>query len=125
MIEGLTYLFGIAVMGGFFLLLGGVFGSEFPVIRMLFTLLTVLLAYFVPVAMMDANTICETVVANSTIITANVTGYLYTHYCFNSGIATPNTFYMVVAYLYYGILAWLTVYVFISAIKLMLKIRVR
>lgn len=125
MIEGLTYLVGIAIMGGFFLLLGGVFGSEFPVIRMLFVMLTVVLAYFVPAAMLDANTICETVVANSTVVDASTTSYGYTHYCFNSGITTPNTFYLIIAWVYYAILGWLTVFVFVTSVRLMLKLKVR
>lgn len=67
----------------------------------------------IPKISLDNQTVCETVVANSTYVNSTFTDYDYNHYCYNRSDATPNTFFKSVSFSWYiimifviGFLAW-------------------
>lgn len=125
MTEAISYLVGIGVVAGIFSVILYNIREEHNLMRFFILLLLVTLGFLVSKTFFDARTTCETVVANSTTVSNITTSYEYTSFCFTTTTSTPGTFYTIMMWAYYIIIAYVVVWVFINIITSLGDLRSR
>lgn len=110
--EGMGYLLAIALTIAVFLVLMYVFQERHFLLKYLFIMAIMLAGYFIPTAVINLKTTCETVVANSTDVTDYVTSYEYTSFCYTTETNTADTFYQVYDWVYFIMILYFVVKIF-------------
>jgi len=124
MSDGMTLVMGIGIVSGMLFLLSLMIDDqEHGILKFFFIMVILSLMLLIPKSFGDEMRNCETVVANSTAVTASITAYEYTSYCFTETSTTNGTFMQIVFWVYRAIIAYLLVYFFIQACKAMLGMR--
>lgn len=109
--ESGIYLLGIALVIGYFLILKSEFGEKHWLLKYVFIMGILLAGYFIPGVMLDTRTQCDFIVANATT-SGSVTTYEYDSFCFTTETDTPETFYIVFAWLYYFLILYFLIKIF-------------
>lgn len=115
---GITLIGGIVGVCFLMLYLMNSLGDEKHfILKLVLLFWVVAVVLLIPKVALDANTICETVVANSTDVSASVTSYEYESFCYDRAEGTAGSFYKQTTVLYYLILGYAIVYIAIWAMK--------
>ena len=126
MLYGITTIIGVAVTCFILWLVGTNLKDDEHGILKFFIILTIFaILLLMPKILLDAQTVCESVVANSTV-SGLTTSYEYTSFCFKQETSTTGTFMRIILWTYYVIIGYVMLYLFIQALKalgLMAKMR--
>lgn len=106
----------VGVLGLSFLLLYFMnsLDSEKPmmwVLKLIILFFVASMVLLVPKAVSDGVNVCETVVSNSTVLSASVTSYEYAAFCYDRPEGTTVSFLKTTQLLYYLLLGFTIVYV--------------
>lgn len=130
-IEGIVWLLGLTLnMVLFWILYQVLQGSDkqaglvdwTEVLKYMFVLSILVFAFFIPSIMVLATRQCDTVMANSTALSGNLTTYGYTYYCYETQGFVGITFYQWFTYIWYAILFALMVFPILRLLGMLLKI---
>lgn len=110
MIGPIASIIGILGVIGVLFLFANQLDKEYAVLRLIVILFGVTILLLVPKAMIDAQTVCETIVTNSTEVSSTVTAYEYEEFCYQRPETTPSTFWKVLGTFYAVFLTYIMLY---------------
>lgn len=110
MLGPITTIIGVIGVVGILFFFANQLDKEYSILRLLVILFGVTLLLLVPKAMIDSQTVCETVVANSTKVSASITSYEYEDFCYQRTENTPVIFMRVLGTFYSLLFTYILLY---------------
>lgn len=122
--NGLVFILGIGIAAGLlYLVMHALDEEKHGILKFLMMMSILALLLMMPKAFVDAQSICETVVSNSTAVNSSTTMYTYESFCFTNTTTTPGTFMNVMFWIYRAFIAYIIVYLAIQALKALAGMR--
>lgn len=113
MSEGIGLLIAIAILICLFGFLLFLFQEKNHVLRLLFIMAILVSGFFIPTAVYQLRTNCDSVVANATAINSSVNSYEYKQFCYTTTSTAPDTFYTIAWSIYQIIIFYFIIHVIV------------
>lgn len=121
----MTFIVGIGITCAILFMVSMSLKEEQGVLKLFIMMVIFSLMLMIPKVLGDATTMCETVVANSTDVSATVTAYEYTNFCYTQDVNTTSMFMKIVFWTYYLFVGYIITYLAWQAIVIIMNKKMR